>query len=89
MALPTRDDIYRDLTPIFRRVFDDATLTPNDEMTAGDVARWDSLNHINMIVAVEQKFGVKFRTVEVNRFPNVGALVSSIIEKKSRQATPA
>ena len=71
------------LTPIFRDVFGDPGLTVTDEMTADDVPAWDSLSHINMIMAVEKDFGVKFSIKDVRAMKNVGGLVNLIAKKKS------
>jgi acyl carrier protein len=45
-----------------------------DETTASEVPGWDSLNHVNVILAVEKKFGVKFKNLEVLKLKNVGDL---------------
>ena len=45
-----------------------------DETMAPEVPGWDSLNHVNIIVAVEKKFSVKFKSYEVLRLKNVGDL---------------
>jgi acyl carrier protein len=58
-------DIVTRLTPIFRDVFNDNTLVVTDKLNAADVATWDSLSNINMIVAVEKAFGVKFSIKDV------------------------
>ena len=67
------------LTPVFREVFRDEAIVVRPEMTAQDVARWDSLSHIDMIVAVEEAFGVRIPTREVTRMKNVGDLVRIIL----------
>lgn len=69
------------LAPIFRDVFDDESITPHSEMTAKEVAEWDSLGHIRLMVAIELAFGIKFSTSEISNLANVGELVS-VIEKK-------
>lgn len=69
------------LTQVFRTVFDDNALDIHDAMTAKDVPDWDSLNHINLIVAVERAFRVKFTTREVSALEKVGDLLA-LIEKK-------
>lgn len=74
-------EIYRDLTEIARDIFDDDSLTLTPTLSAADVPEWDSFNHINLIVAVEQKFDVKFQTAELESMQNVGELVS-VIEQK-------
>ena len=75
------DDIYARLTEIFRDVFDDddIVLTPNT--TAADIQDWDSFNHINLIVAIETRFGIKFQTAEIESLKNVGDMVA-VIERK-------
>ena len=69
------------LTPIFRDVFDDENIAPHPEMTAKEVAEWDSLGHIRLMVAIEQVFGIKFSTSEISSMANVGELIA-VIEKK-------
>lgn len=74
-------DIVARLTPIFRDVFNDNTLVVTDNMSAADVATWDSLSNINMIVAVEKAFGVKFSIKDVRNLKNVGELLELIKSK--------
>lgn len=69
------------LTGIFQDLFGDPTLQITDSMTAHDVEQWDSLTHINLIVAVEKRFRIKFTTGEVNQLRNVGDLVALIRRK--------
>ena len=75
------DAIYSQLTAIFRDVFDDETLVLTPETTANDVAGWDSLNHINLITAIEGRFKIRFKTAELESLRNVGHLVE-IISKR-------
>ena len=77
----TREAIYEKLNEVFQDIFDDETITVCDETTADDIEDWDSLEHINLVVAVEKKFGIKFNMGEVNEFKNVGEMVD-IIEKR-------
>ncbi len=77
----TEAEIYSQLTTIFRDLFDDEAIVLTPETTAADIEDWDSFNHINLIVAVEQKFGIKFKTAELEEMHNVGHLVA-MIEKK-------
>lgn len=80
----SREEIYEQLNEVFQDVFDDEDITVNDETTADDIEDWDSLEHINLIVAVEKKFGIKFNMGEVNKFSNVGEMVTSISEKVNK-----
>ena len=77
----TKEEIYPRLTEIFRDVFDDESLVVTPEMTASDVKEWDSVNHITLMVAIEEEFGVKFKTAEVEKMKNVGQMVEHIEEK--------
>lgn len=77
----TRTEIYKELNKIFRNIFDDETITVDDDTTSYDIDDWDSLEQINLIVAIEGKFGFQFNTNEVTNFNNVGEMVD-LIEKK-------
>lgn len=69
------------LTDIFREIFGDETIVLNDSMTAMDVPGWDSLSHINLILAVEKGFKISLTTREVRALNNVGDFIL-LIEKK-------
>lgn len=77
----TREEVYEKLNEVFRDVFDDDEIVVNDETTADDIEDWDSLEHINLVVEVENTFGIKFNMGEVNSFKNVGAMVDVILER--------
>lgn len=79
----TREAIIEELTTIFRDLFDNEKITLFDEMTAKDVKGWDSLNHINLIVATEKKFKIKFTTKEIQNLPNVGKFLDLVQKKVS------
>lgn len=76
--------IQNELNRIFREIFDDNSIQIRPEMTADDVHDWDSFNHINLIVAVETKFNIKFKTAELESLRNVGHLLE-MIEKKIKK----
>ena len=78
-------EIYQRLTKIFHNVMDDDSIVLTPELTAADVKEWDSFNHINLIVATEQEFKIKFQTAELESMKNVGHLVA-LIEKKVNAA---
>jgi acyl carrier protein len=75
------DAIMRELTEIFREVFlrDDLVLQPS--FTAKDVEGWDSFKHIEIIMAVEERFGVKMSTRELDSLKSVGDLIGLIKAK--------
>ena len=66
---------------IFRTVFDNDEINIQPEMTANDVDGWDSLSHVNLILAVEQGFGIRFAQKELLTFKNVGDLLRGIESK--------
>ncbi len=67
---------------VFQRVFEDPTIRITEETTAKDIAGWDSLTHVHLIVAVEKAFKVSFLTREVLALRNVGDFLR-LIEKKT------
>ena len=77
------ETIYKTLTPIFRDVFDDDDIVPHSDMTAAEVAEWDSLSNIRLVVAVEEEFGIEFSTGEVSKLKNVGEFVKVIQSRVS------
>jgi acyl carrier protein len=81
-------EVREQVQEVFRDVFDDPSLVLQDHMTASDVDGWDSLTHINLIVALERKLGIKFATAEISRLKdpgqNVGTFLALIATKKSR-----
>lgn len=69
------------LNDIFREVFDDEDISVAPETTANDVDGWDSLSHVNLIVAIEGKFGIRFSQKELLSFKSVGDLLRCIESK--------
>jgi len=76
----TRDDIYVKLNEVFQDVFDDPDIKVDDNTTADDIEDWDSLEHINLLVAVERAFGIKFSMGQTQGLKNVGEMVDKIQE---------
>ena len=68
----THEAIMEKLNEIFQDIFDDDTLVITENTTANDIEDWDSLEHINLVSAVEKAFGMKFRMQEVSGMKNVG-----------------
>lgn len=75
------NDIYERLNEVFRDIFDDEKIVVNENTTASDIEEWDSLEHINLIVAVEQEFGIKFNMGETVSLKNVGEMAELISKK--------
>jgi acyl carrier protein len=77
------NDIIPALHEIMVDVFDNDELQVDESTTAEDVEEWDSLSHIRLIVAVERKFGVKFKNSEIESLKNVGDLAKLVTAKLS------
>lgn len=80
----SREEIYEKLNNVFQDVFDDDTIEVHDATTADDIEDWDSLEHINLVVAVENAFGIKFNMGEVNAMKNVGEMVDIIMARSGK-----
>ncbi|MGN0591502.1 acyl carrier protein [Ruminococcus sp.] len=72
------NEIYEKLTKVFREVFDDDSIMLTPETTADDIEDWDSIEHINLIAAVEDAFGMRFQMREVSGMKNVGEMVQIV-----------
>jgi acyl carrier protein len=66
---------------VFRRVFDDETIQLADATTAQDIPGWDSLTHINLIIEIEEEFGLIFTVDDIAGLKNVGEMVA-MVERK-------
>ena len=78
-----KEEITGKLKSVFEKVFQEEDLTITREMTAGDIEKWDSLRHIQLITEVEMAFGIKFRLREVLSMKNVGDLIDLIHAKRA------
>lgn len=76
-----RAAIHKQLTAVFHDVFDDSSIALNDKTTAADIPDWDSLTHVNLIVAVEKSFKVRFSTKDVQGLANVGEFIDLLARK--------
>ena len=77
----SREEVFEKLNEVFRDVFDDDTITVTDATTADDIEEWDSLEHINLLAAVEQEFGMKFNMGQVVSMKNVGEMADIVISQ--------
>ena len=77
----TREEVFEALDEVFQSVFDDDTIHVEEGTTAADIEDWDSLEHINLVVAIEERFGMKFSMGEITTMKNVGEMVSIILDR--------
>ena len=76
-----KSDIIKRLTDVFRDVFDDDSLIIGENTTSADIDDWDSIEHINLIGAVEDEFDMRFKMREVSGKKNVGEMIEIICER--------
>ena len=76
-----RDEVMKKLNEIFCNVFDDETIVLKDETNAEDIEDWDSLEQINLIVAIENEFEMMFDMSEVADLANVGEMADLIMSR--------
>lgn len=76
-----RAAILNQIQEVVGDVLDSDDLVLTERMVASDVKGWDSLAHIRIILAVEKRFGLRFRVDELGSLETVGALVSAIAAK--------
>jgi acyl carrier protein len=80
----TREEMFESVNEVFRDVFDDDGIIVGETTTAGDIEDWDSLEHINLILALEKMFGMKFTMGEVTGMKDVGAMVDILMERAKK-----
>jgi acyl carrier protein len=82
MVLRMNDaEVYVFLKKVFRDVFDRDDVVPHPTLTSKDVVGWDSLRQVEIILALEEKYGIRIRTRELNSVANVGDLVALVRQK--------
>ena len=78
---PTDEQVLTEVNRIVCEVFDNDLIQLKYETTANDVKEWDSLNHIQLVVAVEKHFKIRFNFAELQKFKNVGEMCDNIAAK--------
>ena len=76
-----RSEILAKVEEIFREELEIDNLVLTDETTADDVEEWDSLSHVQLVAAMEEAFGIEFKSREILSWENIGDLIDCI-EKK-------
>jgi acyl carrier protein len=74
----TSDEILQQVNALMRTVFDNDTIQVTHKTVAKDVPEWDSLTHVELVVAIERHFKFKFTAKELNSFKNVGEMCANI-----------
>jgi acyl carrier protein len=77
----TREEVLNGVQEIFRDIFDEDDMVIENSTSSGDVEDWDSLNHINLVSAIEKEFKIKFALEELMTLKDVGAMVDLMVDK--------
>ncbi len=76
--------IFEKLTKVFQKVFNDDTIILRNDLSANDIANWDSLTHMVMISEVENIFSIKFKLKELSKLEDVGSLIGLVTSKLNK-----
>ena len=77
----TREMIFDGVQDIFRDIFDEEDMVIEDKTSSDDIEEWDSLNHINLVSAIEVEFKIKFTLGELMALKDVGSMIDLMVEK--------
>lgn len=80
--------IREEVQQVFRDVFEDDQLVLTDNMTAGDVPGWDSLGHLNLVIALEKRFRVRFATAEISSLKEEGQNTGNLLALIKSKTAP-
>jgi acyl carrier protein len=75
------EEVLKALTPIFHKVFNNTNIILNIESNAMNIDGWDSLNHINLMVEIQESLDIKFSVKEIRSLNDIGTLVNLIQAK--------
>lgn len=78
-----REIILEQITIIFRDTLDDKSIVLDENTVAHDIPEWDSLNHIQLVVAIEKEFKIRFTALEIQTWENIGGIIDSLLSKSS------
>ncbi len=73
--------VLQEVNRIFIDVLDDEAIVLGEETTADDIEEWDSLTHVRLIISIEKRFNIRFTSLEIQKFKNVGDICEAIAAK--------
>jgi len=77
----TRKEVFNGVQDVFRDIFDEDGMVIENSTNSVTIEDWDSLNHINLVSAIEKEFKIKFALRELNTLNNVGSIIDLVLEK--------
>ncbi len=77
-----KEEVYYIVQDVFRDIFDDENLVIQNSTNSSDIEGWDSLRHLNLVVAIEKAFKIKFNFAELAKLKDVGCLIEMIVNKQ-------
>lgn len=76
-----KGQILKELNEIFIDILENDEIVLNENTTAADIEEWDSLNHIQLVVAIEKHFKIRFTSKEIQSWSNLGEMINTIDSK--------
>lgn len=76
-----RKELLKQINTIFIEILDNEDVVIEEVTTANDVEEWDSLTHIQLVVAIEKHFKIRFTSKEIQSWNNVSEMLNSISNK--------
>jgi len=76
-----KTEILKQFTEIFKDILDIDNIVLTTDTVANDIEEWDSLTHVQLIVAIEKHFKIRFLSSEIRSWKNVGEMIDSVINK--------
>jgi acyl carrier protein len=76
-----RSELLKNINDIFVDTLDNEDVKIGETTTADEVEEWDSLTHIQLVVAIEKYFKIRFTSREIQSWNNVGEMMNCILQK--------
>lgn len=76
----TREEIMNNLTPVARNIFQNSNLVLTDDLSAENVETWTSLAFMQFLTAIEEKFGFKFKMMELIQMKTMGDIINAMVK---------
>jgi len=81
--MPT--SVRQHILELFRKVFQQADLQLSPEMMTGDIPGWDSFRNVEILLACEETFAIRFRSKEIDQIRSIGDLIAMCEQKTAAQ----